>query len=230
MMKLASVLAAVVLLLVATLAQAGAPTDGVYKSLNGQMLLGRFSESWAGGAQGQIGNTVHSMSWNGTALGTQWTISCPMLSQVPVMVSDSRDASGTGMVEYESQYSGGVFWLSRTGGWGDGTEDYTGVLDYYRHHTTFLFVNWVPISYTANADFNGHFDGYCKCISVTANGASVGKGAQPANYPPFLQSDCMVNTALQGEWGTVKDLIMTIYECPSGNDASTWGTIKALYR
>jgi hypothetical protein len=229
-MKMASVLAAVVLLLVAVFAQAGPPTDGVYKSITGAMLVGRFSESWAGGGQGQIGNAVHSMSWNGTALGTQWTVSCPVLAAVPTLVNDSRDASGTGMVEYMSHYAGGVFWLVRTGPWGDGTQDYTGTLDYYTHHTTFVFVNWVPISYTANAEFGGHFDGYCKCITVTANGASVGKGAQPANYPPFLQTDCMPNAGLQGEWGSVRDVILSIYECASSNDPSTWGTIKALYR
>jgi len=182
-MKLASALAAVVLLLVAVCAQAGAPTDGIYKSSLGNMLAGRFSESWAGGGQGQTGNAVHAMSWSGSALGTQWVISCPVLSAVPTLVSDSRDASGTGMVEYLSHYSGGVFWLSRAGAWGDGTVDYTGILEYYTHHTTFMFLKWVPISYTANADFGGHFDGYCKCISGTANGCSVGNGSQPAGYP-----------------------------------------------
>lgn len=227
-MKMASALAAVVLL-AAVCVQAGAPADGIYKSTLGQMLAGRFSESWAGGGQGQIGNAVHAMSWNGSALGTEWEISCPVLSAVPTLVYDSRDASGTGMVEYLSHYMGGGFWLSRTGLWGDGTQDYTGVLDYYTHNTTFLYLNWVPISYTANANFGGHFTGFCKCITGTANGCSVGQGNLAGGYPPFLTSNCVPITTIQGEWGTVQSVILSIFECASGNDPSTWGAIKTLY-
>jgi hypothetical protein len=76
----------------------------------------------------------------------------------------------------------------------------------------------------------GFFDIYCKCVLIVANGASVGNGAQPADYPAFLESDCDENTGLTGEWGDVADITMTIYDCASGTDASTWGTIKSLYR
>ncbi|MGD9142087.1 MAG: hypothetical protein PVJ42_11155 [bacterium] len=229
-MKVVIAPAVVLALLVAMPVLAGTPLDGTYKSLDGDMANGRFSESWYGGGQGQIGNTVHSMSYDVTGAVNEWRIWCPSLAEAPVLIADNRDANGTGQVEYQSTYQGGYFWLTGTGPWGTGDAEYTGYFTIYIHNTTFIFFNNIPISYTTNAQMEGFFDGYCKCILVVANGASVGNGAQPSDYPAFLESDCDEDTGLTGEWGTVADITMTIYQCASAAEQSTWGTIKSLYR
>jgi hypothetical protein len=229
-MRLVTVLLALLLALAAGAVQAGPPVQGNYQSLQGDMLSGRFSESWAGGGQGQIGNTVHAMSWNGTALGTEWYVACPVLGSTPTLVSDSRDITGTGFVSYRSDYVGGRFWLSGVGAWAGGDAFYAGALDYYIHVTEFLFVYGVPISYVTDVQFGGKFDGYCLCLTVIANAASGSSGAQPSGYPPYLQSDCSVNTGLTGEYGDVMDITMSIYPCASGVENSTWGGVKALFK
>ena len=230
MMKLVTALLALSLALAAGAVQAGAPVQGNYQSLLGQMQVGRFSESWAGGGQGQVGNAVHAMSWNGAALGAEWYVACPVLGSTPVLQSDSRDATGTGFVQYRSDYLGGHVWLSGAGAWAGGDAAYTGDCDYYIHFTEFLFVYWVPISYVTDVQFGGKFDGYCLCFTVIANAASGSSGAQPTGYPPYLQSDCAVNTGLTGEYGDVMDIILSIFPCESGTENSTWGGIKALYK
>jgi hypothetical protein len=229
-MKLVIALVVALSVLAAMPVLAGAPLPGNYKSINSDMAGGRFSESWYGGGQGQVGNTVHSMSWTAAGPTSEWEVWCPSLAQPPELISDNRDANGTGQVEYESVYEGGYFWLVGTGPWGNGDAAYTGSLEYYIHQTTFIFFNNVPISYTTNAEFAGTFDNYCMCILAVANAASVGNGSQPADYPSFLESDCSENISLQGEWGTVADITMTIFECASSTEESTWGSIKSLYR
>ena len=230
-MKVVIVLAFALAVLAATPVLADAPLPGTYRSLDNDMAAGRFSESWYGGGQGQIGNTVHSRSWTEAAgFVDEWEVWCPWLSEVPELIADSRDANGTGMVEYQSVYSGGFFSLIGTGPWGNGDVVYTGWLEYYIHHTTFIFFNNVPVNYTTNAEFAGYFDGYCMCILVQANAASGGSGAQPADYPTYLEDTCGENVTLMGEYGAVADITMTIYECASSTEQSTWGAIKSLYR
>jgi len=229
-MKLVTALLGFLLILAAGAVQAGPPIQGNYRSLDGDMLAGRFSESWAGGGQGQIGNTVHAMSWNGAVLGTEWYVACPVLGSTPTLVSDSRDITGTGFVSYRSTYTGGYFWLTGAAPWGGGDAFYTGTLDYYTHNTEFLFVYWVPISYVTDVNFGGPFDDYCLCITVIANAASGSSGPQPSGYPPYLQSDCSINTGLTGEYGNVMDITMSVYPCASGTENTTWGGVKALFR
>ncbi len=231
-MRLASVVVTVMLVFIACRADAGPPLDATYKSLEGDMRPGRFSESWAGGGQGLTGNVVHSQSWDGTDLGLEWWVACPVLAEVPVLVEETDIGNGLTTREYRSEYTGGRFWLTGTGPWSTGEIEYTGALEYYVHHTTFLFLNGVPISYTTNADFAGHFDDWCKCILVVANAAGVGSGGQPAGYPVFkeIDEDCVDNPGLTGEWGNVADITLTIYECASSNEATNWGSIKTLYR
>ncbi|MCK4548044.1 MAG: hypothetical protein KAW17_11460 [Candidatus Eisenbacteria sp.] len=229
-MKLVTTLFTLALVAVSLPALAGSPLEGEYTSLTGDMLAGRFSESWFGGGQGQIGNVVHAQSWNGSFLGSEWSIYCPVLAETPELINDGVDpVSGNGMREYRSVYAGGLFWLDGAGAWGSGDPVYTGTLDYYIHHTTFIFYNWVPIAYTTNADFAGQFDGYCMCILGIANAASVGQGAQPADYPMFLDDNCEDWTG-QGEWGMVADVTLSIFDCASGAEPTTWGSIKTLYR
>jgi hypothetical protein len=221
---------ALALVLVATAAIAGPPIEDVYRSqsLFGTFLDGRFSESYAGGAQGAEGNVVHVMSWDGSALGTEWVISCPVLTGTPVLLDDDRDANGTGFVTYQTFYTGGTLWLSSTGPWGD--EDYTGGIDYYSHVTTFFYFNNVFQTYTTEASVSGTFDGYCLCFDILANGQWHGTGALASGYPPYLDGDCLGGTVTVGDYGEADDITLSIYECASSTEPTDWGGIKALYR
>ncbi|MFC1800032.1 hypothetical protein ACFL2Z_03870 [Candidatus Eisenbacteria bacterium] len=221
------------LVLLASVAIASAPVPGTYKSeslTGGTFLDGRFSESYAGGAQGAEGNVMHVMSWDGAsgALGTEWIIACPALDGTPVLISDTRDEYGTGMVVYQTFYTGGSLFLAASGPWGD--EDYYGVFDYYSHETTFIFVMGTPYGYDTNATMSGSFDDYCLCFNIIANGSSVGAGTLAPGYPPYLDGDCMEGVVSAGEYGDAYDVTITIYECASGTEPTNWGSIKALYR
>ncbi len=228
-MKLATVVVTLSLALMAGAALAGPPLEGEYKSLDGDMLVGRFSESWVGGSQGEVGNVVHVESWDGSVLGTEWSLACPRLAEPPELIASNLDANGTGMVEYRFVYEGGVFLISGTGPWGNGDAEYTVILDDYTHHTTYIYWYGTQIAYTVTADFTGNFVGYSVCLLGIANFASVGQGAQPVDYPMFLDETC-ADWSGQGEWGQVADVQMSIYECASGSDATTWGSIKTMYR
>jgi hypothetical protein len=230
MKKLATALVGLSLLLTAWPALAGAPLEGEYRSQLGDMLAGRFCESWAGGAQGQVGNAVHAQSWDGSNLGGEWTLSCPVLMEPPELISSNLDVNGTGMVEYRSVYSGGTLVIVGTGPWGAGDAWYTATLDYYVHNTTFIYWYGVQISYTTNADFSGHFIDYPVCLLGVTNAASVGQGGQPADYPDFLTSACLPDGTLMGEWGQVADITLSIFECTIGSESNTWGSIKTMYR
>jgi hypothetical protein len=220
------------LVLIASVALAGPPVSGTYKSVSlsgGTFLDGRFSESYAGGAQGAEGNVVHVASYDEDTgfLGTEWYISCPTLLGTPEIISDTR-VNGTGFVTYRTTYSGGMIWLADIGPWGD--EDYTGAIDYYTHETQFLYVAGTPQGYTTNATVDGTIDGYCECFEIIANAASGGSGVLPTGYPAYLDGDCVPDLDLAGEYGPAYEITITLHECPSGTSPAEWGSIKALYK
>ena len=98
------------LLLAAVPVLAGPPQSGVYLStdMGGSMLPGRFSESFVDpGSHGQVGNTIHALSYDMSGLGTQWKLTCASIVFPPSVVADTR-VSGTGEVTYRTEYIGMV--------------------------------------------------------------------------------------------------------------------------
>lgn len=224
---------AVLLVLIASVAMAGAPVPGTYKSASlagGTFLDGRYSESYAGGAQGAEGNVMHVMSWDQAsgALGAEWYISCPVMTGTPVLISDNRDGSGTGQVVYQTWYTGGTLFLAGSGPWGD--QDYYGSFEYYSHETTFIFFMGTPYGYDTNATVSGTFDDFCMCFDIIANGSLIGEGALASGYPPYLDGSCNEGTVSTGEYGNAYEITISIYSCASGTEPAAWGSIKALYR
>ena len=67
---------------------AGPPRNGTYTSSAGQLLHGRYSESWINGGPNQVGNTLHAASWDGVDLGTQWEVLCPSVVAPPVLICE----------------------------------------------------------------------------------------------------------------------------------------------
>lgn len=225
------------LLLCATLsipAEAGPPKNGVYTSAAGNVLTGLFSESWIGGGRGMVGNTIHSQSWNGTSLGTQWDVSCASIAFPPVLLDDTVDETGTGHRTYRTTYTGGSFWLAGSAAWGGGDPEYSGELSFYSHVTTYQYREGVQTAYVVNAQLGGYFDGYGRCMQITiANAASSGAGSQTRAYPQFLDgaADCQAAPlGMVGEWGTVHSITLVVLDCTTSTEPGTWSTLKNLYR
>jgi len=211
------------------------PVPGTYHStdLGGQLLTGRAS-TWRTGINSGLPHVLHAQSWDGSALGTQWTVDCPVETD-PFTVQDYRDANGTGTVVYTSIFNGGTFTLlSGSWPWGDGT----GTLGTSTMISTVQFVNWIPVSSVVNGNLSGQFDTGETLTFAIANGVGVGETTdldpsitKPADYPEFLDDSCGPAPSDQqfGSWGTVISITMRI-DAAVGDDASTWSGVKALYR
>ena len=218
---------------------AGPPETGVYLStdMGGQMLPGRFSESWVDpGSHGQVGNTIHALSYDPSfGLGTQWKLTCASIAFPPSVVADTRDLSGTGEVTYRTEYTGGLFWLSKNGPWGDGMLDYTGVIDIFTVTTTYLFVNNQVLGIRSNVTTTGTFDNLGGCFEYSINntafyGDTDTAGPLPAGFPGFMDDSCQIGTRTRGGWGSVTEIALRILgNCTVPTQDSTWGGIKALY-
>ncbi len=233
------VLLSVFCILLAGSAAATPPMTGTYYSMDlpgGTMLAGTFSESWVTAAgQGQIGNTLHANSWDGTTLATEWKVWCPSIAAAPLLISDTRDTNGTGNVTYQTDYAGGYFWLSMNGPWGDGTEDYSGTLITFRVETTYQYVMGSLLGIRSNVTMMGMFDGYDNCMQYVINNAAftgtTDMMSMPAGYPPFLDTNCASGTVTTGGWGTVSDIAMQVLgSCTIRTQETTWGAVKSLYR
>jgi hypothetical protein len=232
------VLLTMTLLFAGAAAMAGPPLTGIYLSddFGGTMQPGRFSESWVNPAatHGQVGNTIHALSWDGATLGDEWSLLCPSIAIGPVLVSDNRDGNGTGDVTYQTQYTGGSFWMSKDGPWGDGSVDYTGAIQTFVVTTTYQYVFGNLLGIRGNVTMSGSFDGYDNCFDYTVNNtAFVGTTDTmplPADYPAFRDASCF-GGVVRGGWGSVTQIALQIYgSCTVSTEESSWGAVKALYR
>ncbi|MEJ2721510.1 MAG: hypothetical protein P8181_10290 [bacterium] len=228
-----------VLSLMALPVMADPPAQGTYLSDDfpgGTMLTGYFSEAWVGaGRDGQIGNTINAESWDGNLLGTQWMLWCPSIQTSPTLVSDTRDANGTGEVTYRTTYQGGYFWLSGNGPWGNGTQDYSGDLAFFNVVTTYQFVFGNLLGIRSNVTTSGLIDGFTDCMEYEINNAAFfgntdDTGPKPAEFPAFLDENCNEGVLTRGGWGSVTEIALRILgDCDVATQPSTWGKIKSLY-
>jgi len=226
------------------MAQPLPPVNGLYNSpdqaTGGQVLTGRFSESWVGNVEGAFGNTLNAASWDG-AMGTQWHIWCASAVST-ALVSDTRDGAGTGEVVYRTSYADGRFWFARTGPWSaDGLVDFPGDIQELIVTSTHQFVMGTRLGVRANITLSGIFDQQeptwdPSCMDYVINNTSImgntDMGSFPADYPPLLDeaqcpSDAVGMTT--GAWGSVTQITMLITGCVVPAEETTWGAIKTLY-
>jgi hypothetical protein len=171
------------------------------------------------------------MSWDGASLGAQWKV-WGMAIDVSGAVETARhiDGSGNGWIDYQTNYTGGQFWMSGSGPWGSGGGDFTGTVTYYNVGARVNYLHGQPIGVTSNIYMTGAFDDCPNCaieyaisnaLSVWQTGAP---GPMPANYPSFLCS------AAAGELFDVCCVVAKVYCSPIATKSSTWGIIKELYR
>jgi hypothetical protein len=215
-----------------SLAAAG-PIGGIYNStdMGGVFLTGRAS-TWRPGVNSGLPHVIHAQSWNGSALGTQWDISCA-IENTNFVVQDNR-IGGVGTVVYTSTFQGGTLTLFAGGWpWGDGVA----TLGTTTMITTvqYVLIGGVstPVASVVNGNTSGNFVGGCTLTFIIGNGSGVGETPylqKPADYPVFLDGSCgpAASDVQYGTWGNVITITLGIY-CPVSVEESTWGAIKDLY-
>ena len=171
---------------------------------------GRWSESFAGGGGGAIGNVIHA--WD-SGSGVQWELSGPTLSDV-TLLTDTVDVEGNGERVYASIYLGGEL-IVDADLWG-GSDMQTAAVVQHRHLTHQIFVDgdvdwsasWTEIQTYATAP-------YGPGLIVTGTASFSGQGAAPpSGYPPFLG-----NSENGGHWGSVTNLELTVASVAIGTAA-----------
>jgi hypothetical protein len=215
-------------------ALAANPVPGVYNStdLGGAVRTGRGTQSWtlpANGAQGLL-DVFNSESWNGAFLGDQWKFQCGV--QNATQTKQDNRVGGTGTIVYTNTFTGGSFWLSKNGPWGDGVNDWAGTPGSTVAIATVQYVNNVPVASRLNLNSSGVFDGgQCVLVFTIANGIGGGDTdllPKPAGYPDFLDDSCQP-TRSYGSWGDIQQITLQI-DCPTPTHSSTWGQLKSIYR
>ena len=231
-MKIVTALCAFVLVSVSALVVwAQCPVPGIYRTQTMTVAPGRASEAWCGGVgPGVPGNTENAFSWDGTTLGSQWRAWGMCIDESGASETGrSIDASGNGWIDYETNYLGGEFWLSKDHAWSDGVHDLTGTITYYNVGTRVSYIGGVPVGATSNVFFTGLFDGCPGHILEYAitNAMLVWRSdsgyPRPDDYPGML---CGANT---GELFDVCCVTATIHQYVAAEESS-WGAIKELYR
>lgn len=235
----------VIVFLVPSIAMAAdPPQNGTYFSTelpNASFLSGYFSESWLdAGTHGQVGNTINAASWDGTDLGTDWRLWCTSIAAPPVLISDGRDANGSGEVVWQTDYTGGYYWMSKDGPWSsDNAIDFTGTILEFHVATTYQYVWGELLGIRSNVTYIGKFDQLDaswdteRCIVYEINNSAfygtTEDGSKPAEFPAFMDADCQTGALTRGGWGDVTHITLTINMCTVPTENATWGAIKARY-
>jgi len=206
------------------------PYEGAWSTQDATLDGGRASEGWCGAVlmPGQPGNTLAAMSWDGSVLGQAWMFYGMTIGpDGAVETGRSIDPTGFGWIDYETDYTGGNFWLVGTGDWSDGT-NLTGTVTLCNVGARVTYVANTPVGVTSNIRIIGVFDQCDRCsVDIVANASRVwmtGGGARPADYPPF---QCETT---EGELHDICCGTLTIYCEEVAVDRSTWGAIKQMMK
>jgi len=233
---LAALTASVLLASAAMAAGSNPPLVGTYKTLSATILPGRATESFpCDGCEGQIGNMINSASWDGTTLGTNWSLSCPQIVAPPIMTFNGV-VGGTGQQIWQTTYSGGTLTLAGSGAWGTGDPSYTGSVSSFTVITTKQYVGGVLVGAVANINFTGTIDGYDNCFTMAISnaelvGATPGAPAEPGPFPAFVGPGNCSLTGSHGSYQDVHDITFSIIgTCSVPTRATTWGELKSIYR
>jgi hypothetical protein len=229
---------ALLTLLLAGTSVAGPPLEGNYNSVDigGSVLVGRYTEGWSsGGGAIESGTTLNAESWDVTLLlGTQWRYWCGTQVSDGVLLTNNVDGNGNGNRTYMKTFVGGYIWLSGSGPWANGDPDYPGIIDSYVEFETITYSNWVSTAAVTNVQASAHFDAYpddCMTfyigngsrVATTENGDPI-----PPNYPDLLDPSCDA-TRTEGAFWDFFSITLSITECTTPVEETTWGGVKAMY-
>lgn len=211
---------------------AGPPANGTYKTSDGDFDEGREASSWApGGGFTSIGGVLHAESWDGAALGGDWTIYCPQV--VGVLLLSDTVVGGNGHRIYLIDYAGGVIELDGGGPWAGGDASYTGIIDTYTEIRSVQFIGGVKVASVSDHSVSAHLQGYPETCMTWGIGNGAWLGESPSLKPPFYPTWLLPNCAggaSSGHWGTFSDMTISVTGCSVPAQEATWGSVKALYR
>ena len=202
-------------------ALSGPPLSGAYSSQSGELLPGRYTESFlSNGGYLTTGNAINAGSWDGGSTATQWRVSCPELVQSLLLADFINPTTGTGQRIYQKIFAGGTFWLNGTGeAWDGGDAAYAGSIDTYEEVAVHTYVNWQVVDITADITWTGSFNQYSSgtaCdlyIQWAMQGVRLGDtvaGPLPPGFPPFVASSACSPTRSFGMWAHQPDVAMVI--------------------
>ena len=206
-------------LMAVTAGAAAAPKTGLYESpeAGSDFLIGHWSESFVGGGEGQIGNTIHGASWDGAQLTDQWEIAGPAIDAAPVLIFDDVDpVTGDGIRIYFTTYSGGVVTLGDSGPWwntGDSPAytEYLADVEAYSHTTTKVYDNFQEAGFSSSVYLRAVFQDFPEYeiwfLEAVAIPHGVGQPL-PVGYPSFIGASA-------GAWGEVQNIRMEIIPEPA---------------
>jgi len=213
--------AMVVVALVSLTAEAG-PIIGYYESeFTGQILEGRWSESYVGGGPGQLGDEVHAASWNGAALGTQWELIGAAIDAPPTKLLDTVDGNGNGIIIWFTTYSGGVLDLTDQGPWWNpadspGATEYTVNLTGYSHTTQNTYRNGQVVASATIVDMEGVFPDYPGCTVDFIVAQAIPAGLLAPDEPmPWGYPELKPNDDMGGSYGVLQKIRMQITPEPA---------------
>jgi hypothetical protein len=233
-------------LAVGATAYAGPPLSGTWSSNGGATFdEGTAASSWGAGGFIGTGNVLYGQSYAGGVFTADWSIGCPVVSSVVVLLPSGP----TGNAIYQINYAGGYVTLGGPGNpWNGGDAVYTGTIDIYTEIRTVQYVNGHVRGAVSDHSVSAHIQGYSESCVAWAIGNGVLRGAtpggapifdyspttslvsvKPGNYPDFHNAACAVAGA-NGHWDDIKDLTVTVQGCAVATEQSTWGNVKAMYR
>jgi hypothetical protein len=214
----------------------------VYSSIDGSLKAARLTQSETEFEQAdQVFNVA---SWNNTALGAEWAISCNLQTADPDVVV-GLDRFGNGVVITTNVFRGGAFHLYRAGPWGDTHGEVFGrlltnqvVLTEYYQAGQVVRADMVSVALGV-ARFGKMVE--FKFSSCTAWGECEGPMKE---YPELLDQECSPTRVL-GYWADMADVRIEVSKpvtwiprsaSPANADApatvgpATWGAMKIRYR
>ena len=238
MYRLSGIVGVILAVLVAATGAKAAPLTGDYDSeFSGQIVEGRWSESFVDDQPGTIGNTIHAASWDPVAeelamwdsgtdtLTGQWLLKDPAISSAPTMINSTVDGNGDGTVTWSTYYSGGTLLLGDGGPWwdpGDPGDHYTVDITFYHHTTVVRYSNWVKVEQSTIVELSGTFAGWWPPYEVSfavAQAMEAGEGdlddfqdfeAIHGDFPDWLPDG-----RDYGSWGVAQMIQMQIVPEPA---------------
>ncbi|KKL69697.1 hypothetical protein LCGC14_2112330 [marine sediment metagenome] len=176
----------------------GNPILGLCESptAGNDLLSGMWSESFVGGGEGQIGNTIRAASWNGANPDDEWVLDGPAIDAAPVKIVDTLDAGGNGVKVYFTTCSGGTLTLVEDGPWWDPNDapdvSYIVNIGSCNHATTMVFVGGVRTTCTTTvylrgdvSDYPSHSVSFLQAAAIPhGQGALCRQSATPTSLTP----------------------------------------------
>lgn len=223
-----------------------APNAGTYRStdMGGPVFTGRMtqSEDEGLGLKPGAGDVLGWASWDGSALGTQWSVTCGV-QYAPQGRKGEMDSKGYGAVMLTNTFLGGMFILSDTGPWG-GNAPVVGKLIRTDFTVETTYEAFKALSQAIVVTSRG-IDGFGRPVVITSTkctGWGEVTDGRLQDYPELVDMECQGGRD-EGYWWDAGDVTILILrrddgvsitpesvEAVAAPDRPTWGFVKTLYR